>query len=160
MYDIPTKPRWMILGRDSKDQIAKIEWCDSEAETDSKAETMREENPELNVEIRRNDAVIPDRTLPTRDQIEGICWILHGALVMIRNLGHADDKKDTMREIAEVLHETPLEMFDSNNWDWHSTLARLRKLEEDYPDARTYGMARRFEEIFQAPNKPRRGNPH
>lgn len=153
MYEIPTEPKWMVWGRDSDEKITKFDRCDSQAEADANAERMRNGHPELTIEIQPHDAVIPDRTLPTAEQIEGICWILHGALVMIRNLGHAADKTDAMREIAEVLHETPQEMFNPNSWDWHSTLARLRKLEEDYPDARTYGMARRFEEIYKTPNK-------
>lgn len=139
----------MVWGRDSEENIVNFDRSDSQAEADLSAERMRRGNPELTIEIQRYDAVIPNRTLPTPEQIEGICWILHGALVMIRNLGHAEGKADTMREIAEVLHETPLEMFNPNTWDWHSTLARLRNLEENYPEARTYGMARRFEEILQ-----------
>lgn len=53
-----------------------------------------------------------------------------------------------MKEIAETLHETPIEMFSPKSWDWNSTLDRLRNLEEKYPEVRVYQMAKSFEEIY------------
>ncbi len=149
MYEIPTEKKWIVWGRNKDGTTIALERCDDKNDADAVAERMKKDRSDLEVEIKAYDAIVPDRTLPTPKQIEEICWILHGALVTIRNLGHADDKVDTMREIAEVLHETPLEMFNPNTWDWNSTLARLRELEEDNPDSRTYGMARRFEEIYR-----------
>jgi len=149
VYKIPTIPKWNVLGYDKDSVLVRFDFCDTQEEAEGIACQMRTDCPGLDVTANRYDSVIPDRTQPTQEQIRQVCWVLHGALVMIRNLGYEEGKQETMREIAEALHETPQEMFHPNAWDWNGTLARLRELEEKHPDARTFGLARRFEKIFR-----------
>jgi hypothetical protein len=149
VYQIPTIQKWNVLGHDKDGTLVHFDFCDTQEAAESAARLMRFDCPELVVTVTPYDSIVPNRTPPTPEQLQQICWVLHCALVMIRNLGYEEGKQETMREIAEALHETPQEMFHPNVWDWNGTLARLRELEERYPDARTLGLAKRFEKIFR-----------
>ena len=146
MNDIPTKTIWLVLGTNSEDKMLVFDRYETEDAARKGLRSCEEKQAGINFKIEEHVVAIPDRTLPTPTQIQGICRVLHRGLVAIRNLGHAGDTL-AMREIAESLHETPLEMFDERNWDWNSLALQLRALEKRFPEVIPYCLAAELEHV-------------
>ena len=115
MSEIPTRSSWIVLGKDAEGHVVRSVHGESAADAPAKLEASKAAQPDLAFENKEYQLSVPDRTLPTAQQVQGICRVLHGGLVMIRNAGHAGETI-LMREIAETLHNVPQEMFDERNW--------------------------------------------
>jgi hypothetical protein len=146
MIDIPTKKVWLVFGSHTEKKIDVIERYDSEVDAQTALRAHESLHPGITLSIRGHNVAIPDRTLPTPTQIQGICRVLHLALCAIRNFGHAEETL-AMREIAEALHEVPVEMFDERNWDWNKLILRIRDLEGRFPQFASYCIASQLERV-------------
>lgn len=87
----------------------------------------------LRYSIQETLSIIPDRTLPTLEQVRSLCGILHQVLVLIRSLSY-NGRTEAIINLTDRLHNLPTEMFDPVNWDWNALEASLVDFENHFPE--------------------------
>ena len=147
MKPIPTKPVWYLIGRTNEEEIKVFESFRAADEARVALTQKSQDNSGLSYSVEESEAVIPYRILPTEKQRIAIGDFLHRAFVVLRHISYGRENFEAIEELTDILHNFPMEMFVSDQWDWNSYIYALRKFEEDFPDVQTMNLAVMLEDI-------------
>ena len=101
----------------------------------------------LGYRVDESESIIPDRTLPTSEQLVGLGRFLQRALVVLRHISYGRENFEAIERLTDILHNLPAEMFDPELWDWNYYISALRKYEEEFSDVQTMNLAAMLEDI-------------
>jgi len=133
MSDIPKIPVWDLVGLESDGNVKFWQRFSTEEEARSRLEERSSAALDLSYSIRETLSIVPDRTLPTSEQIRGLCAMLHNVLILIRSMGYGG-KTEALIDLTDGLHNMPVEMFDPKRWDWNLLEVSLDEFEKRFPE--------------------------
>jgi hypothetical protein len=146
MSDIPTIPVWDLVGVESDGNVKYWQRFSTEEEARIRLEERSSAALDLSYSIRESLSIVPDRTLPTPEQIRGLCAMLHKVLILIRSMGYGG-KTEALIDLTDGLHNLPVEMFDPMRWDWNLLEVTLDGFEKRFPEYSYYRLSETVRKI-------------
>lgn len=86
------------------------------------------------------------RDLPTTQQIQGLCELMSYAFGAIRFLGRTG-AHEAAADLADALHNMPVEMFQDGVWDWGVAETELKQFESQHIGNHVYPFSEMLHNI-------------
>lgn len=153
MKPIPTQPVWYLVAQTNSGETKSFESFANPDDANIELRKRQKEDGDLIYRVDESESIIPDRKLPTRDQYVEIGSFLHKAFVVLRYISYHEESFVPIQELADILHNLPVEMYHADQWDWNFYIHSLREFERRFPDVQTMNMAATFEAIRDSRTK-------
>lgn len=147
MKPIPKMPVWFLVSETKAGEIRSIERFGKAEDANIELLKRQLKDRDLIYRVTEEEAIVPDRDLPTHDQYVEIGSFLHKAFVVLRFISYHEESFKPIQELTDVLHNLPVEMFDAEQWDWNFYIDALRNFEQQFPDVQTMNLAATLEPI-------------